>query len=42
VVVIDEGRVVEHGPVRQVIDHPSHPRTRALVAAVPQLEEAAR
>jgi len=42
VVVIDEGHVVEHGPVRQVIDHPSHPRTRALVAAVPQLEEAAR
>lgn len=40
VVVVEEGRVVEHGAVRQIIDHPSHPHTRALLEAVPRLEEA--
>ena len=38
VVVIEEGRVVEEGVVRQIIDQPSHPRTRELLQAVPRLE----
>jgi oligopeptide/dipeptide ABC transporter ATP-binding protein len=29
------GRVVEEGPFREVLDHPRHPYTRALAAAVP-------
>lgn len=33
VVVIDEGRVVEHGCTADVLARPSHPLTRALVAA---------
>ncbi|QTE28829.1 ABC transporter ATP-binding protein/permease [Pengzhenrongella sicca] len=37
VVVLDRGRVVESGPVRQVLVAPAHPRTRALVDAVPVL-----
>jgi oligopeptide/dipeptide ABC transporter ATP-binding protein len=31
------GRVVEQGPAAQVIEHPQHPYTRALVDAVPVL-----
>ena len=33
VVVVDDGRVVEQGPVSAVLRAPSHPVTRALVAA---------
>ncbi|TWH73164.1 ATP-binding cassette domain-containing protein [Modestobacter roseus] len=33
VAVLDAGRVVESGPVREVLDAPAHPVTRALVAA---------
>ncbi len=33
IVVMREGRVVEHGPAEQVIDAPSDPYTRALMAA---------
>ena len=35
VVVMHKGKVVEHGPVRQVLRSPVQPYTRALIAAVP-------
>ncbi|MEU6444494.1 amino acid ABC transporter ATP-binding protein [Streptomyces sp. NPDC047046] len=34
VVFLDEGRVVEQGPPTQVLDHPSHPRTRDFLRKV--------
>jgi ABC-type dipeptide/oligopeptide/nickel transport system ATPase component len=35
VAVMRQGRVVEHGPVREVLRHPSHEYTKSLLAAVP-------
>lgn len=35
--VLDAGRVVEHGPTAQLLAHPAHPATAALVAATPRL-----
>ena len=35
VAVMQSGRVVEHGPVRQVLREPRHPYTRQLLDAVP-------
>jgi peptide/nickel transport system ATP-binding protein len=35
VVVMFRGKVVESGPVEQVLGHPSHPYTRALLDCVP-------
>ena len=35
VLVLQSGRVVEHGPAQQVFQHPAHPYTRHLLAAVP-------
>jgi peptide/nickel transport system ATP-binding protein len=35
IAVMYAGRVVEHGPVAEVIERPRHPYTRALVAAIP-------
>jgi oligopeptide/dipeptide ABC transporter ATP-binding protein len=29
------GRIVEHGPARQVVGHPQHPYTKALLSVVP-------
>ena len=37
VVVLREGEMVERGPAEQVLNHPEHPYTRTLVAAVPGL-----
>jgi oligopeptide transport system ATP-binding protein len=35
VAVMYLGRIVEHGEVHQVLEHPVHPYTKALLAAVP-------
>ena len=37
IVVMYAGRVVESGPASEVIEHPRHPYTRALVSAIPDL-----
>ncbi|MFC6488239.1 ABC transporter ATP-binding protein [Nitratireductor sp. GCM10026969] len=37
VAVLKEGELVEQGPAREVLNHPRHPYTQALIAAVPAL-----
>jgi peptide/nickel transport system ATP-binding protein len=34
--VLERGRVVESGPVDEVLDRPTHPYTQRLVASVPR------
>ena len=36
-IVLQEGRVVERGPARQVLQHPAHEYTRRLIDALPQI-----
>ena len=36
--VMYAGEIVERGEVRQVLDHPRHPYTKGLIAAVPRLD----
>ncbi|MDE2378113.1 ABC transporter ATP-binding protein [Bradyrhizobium sp.] len=38
VVVMQHGRVVEHGLANEVLNHPTHAYTRQLIAAVPPLK----
>ncbi|HET9418043.1 MAG TPA: ATP-binding cassette domain-containing protein, partial [Chthoniobacterales bacterium] len=40
VAVMHEGRFVEEGVAQQVLDHPSHPYTQSLLAAVPEVPAA--
>jgi oligopeptide/dipeptide ABC transporter ATP-binding protein len=39
VMVMYAGRVVEHGPVREIFNRPSHPYTQALLSSVPNMDE---
>lgn len=41
VIVLYAGRIAEDGPVAEVLLRPAHPYTRALLAAIPRLSEAA-
>ncbi|WP_429600399.1 dipeptide ABC transporter ATP-binding protein [Variovorax sp. PvP013] len=42
VMVMYRGRVLETGPVREVLDHPREPYTRALMAAIPPVHRRLR
>jgi peptide/nickel transport system ATP-binding protein len=42
VVVMSEGRVVEEGPARELLQNPQHEYTRRLVAAAPSISSARR
>jgi len=39
VVVMYAGRIAEIGPVHEVINHPSHPYTEGLMAAIPDISQ---
>jgi oligopeptide/dipeptide ABC transporter ATP-binding protein len=40
VAVMYAGRIVECGPVAEILERPSHPYTQALIASVPQMSGA--
>ncbi|WP_433021311.1 ABC transporter ATP-binding protein [Kribbella sp. CA-294648] len=42
ILIMDDGRVVEHGRTAEVLAHPEHPLTRALVTASGGIEEETR
>jgi peptide/nickel transport system ATP-binding protein len=42
VAVIYSGRIVEIGPTADVLQHPAHPYTRALMRAVPDIDDGVR
>ena len=42
VVVMYAGRQIEEGPVDEVLRHPAHPYTKALIACIPHLSAAER
>ncbi len=42
VIVLYLGRIMEEGPVAEVLDTPRHPYTRALLSAVPSVDAARR
>jgi len=42
VAIMQRGKIVEIGDPAQVFDHPAHPYTRALIAAIPKLEASSR
>ena len=41
IVVMQHGRIVEDGPSRDVMEHPSHPHTQELAAAFPEIGDPA-
>ena len=38
IAVLQAGQIVEHAPARQLFEHPKHPYTKKLLAAVPRAE----